>query len=142
MAGMEVKLTDNAVRVISQMKDNVEAALTAMGTEAVGLIVNQMETGYEKRIWYTGDLQRDVSYEPDSDGKSISVGNSLKYAVYVHEGFAGHPVYFEDIQGFRVVPGGHTAGRPYIRDALEGDNAATALKEVAAEALKTGFTNA
>ena len=32
MAGMEVKLTDNAVRVISQMKDNVEAALTAMGT--------------------------------------------------------------------------------------------------------------
>lgn len=142
MAGMEVKLTDNAVRVISQMKENVEVALTAMGTEAVGLIVNQMETGYEKRIWDTGTLQGDVSYKVNPDEKSVDVGNSKTYAIYVHEGFAGHPVYFEDIQGFRVVPGGHTAGRPYIRDALEGDNAATALKEVAAEALKTGFTNA
>ena len=142
MAGMEVKLTDNAVRVIGQMKENVEAALTAMGTEAVGLIVNRMEKGYTKRIWYTGDLQRDVSYEADSDGKSIAVGNSLKYAVYVHEGFAGHPVYFEDIKGFRVVPGGHTAGRPYIRDALEGQYAAAVLTKVAADALKTGFENA
>ena len=136
------RFIDHSGDVLSALREAKQAALTAMGTEAVGLIVNQMETGYEKRIWYTGDLQRDVSYEPDSDGKSIAVGNSLKYAVYVHEGFAGHPVYFEDIQGFRVVPGGHTAGRPYIRDALEGDNAATALKEVAAEALKTGFTNA
>ena len=136
------RFIDHSGDVLSALREAKQAALTAMGTEAVGLIVNQMETGYEKRIWYTGDLQRDVSYEPDSDGKSIAVGNSLKYAVYVHEGFAGHPVYFEDIQGFRVVPGGHTAGRPYIRDALEGENAATALKEVAAEALKTGFTNA
>ena len=136
------RFIDHSGDVLSALRESKQAALTAMGTEAVGLIVNQMETGYEKRIWDTGTLQGDVSYKVNPDEKSVDVGNSKTYAIYVHEGFAGHPVYFEDIQGFRVVPGGHTAGRPYIRDALEGDNAATALKEVAAEALKTGFTNA
>ena len=136
------RFIDHSGDVLSALREAKQAALTAMGTEAVGLIVNQMETGYEKRIWDTGTLQGDVSYKVNPDEKSVDVGNSKTYAIYVHEGFAGHPVYFEDIQGFSVVPGGHTAGRPYIRDALEGDNAATALKEVAAEALKTGFTNA
>lgn len=142
MDGVEVTLKDNAVRVIGQMKDNVDKALKAMGIEAVGMIVNQMETGYERRIWYTGDLQRDVNYALADDGKSVTVGNSLKYAIYVHEGFAGHPVYFEDIKGFRVMPGGHTAGRPYIRDALEGDKARETLKAAASEALAEGFSNA
>lgn len=138
MAG--VKVTDNSGQVKQQMRQNVKAALTAMGITGVGLVNRQMQSGYGKPIRDTGDLMRDVSFEVEASGPdSVDIGNSLNYATPVHEGYNGHPVFFEDINDFRVVPGGHTAGRPYITDALFSDKAGKEFEEVLSEALKHGF---
>jgi hypothetical protein len=137
---VEVKLTDNSVKVKAQIDANLNLALEAMGIKAVGLIVNQMETGYGKPIRQTGDLQRDVTYEVENSGPgTVDVGNTLHYGKYVHDGHAGHSVKLKD-GSWITLPGGHTAGRPYIRDALTGDVAKTQLQTVAADALAQGFT--
>ena len=113
------RFIDHSGDVLSALREAKQAALTAMGTEAVGMIVNKMETGYARRIWRTGDLQRDVSYEADSDGKSVDVGNSLNYAPFVHDGTR------------------RMAARPYITDALTSGEAQQALKGVAEEAIRS-----
>lgn len=137
---MGVKVTDNSQLVQQQMRQNVKAALTAMGVTGVELVNRQMQSGYGKPIRDTGDLMRDVNFEVEASGpNTVDVGNSLDYAKWVHEGYNGHPVFIESIGEFRVLPGGHTAGRPYIRDALTGKNAEDALREVAMEQLKQGF---
>lgn len=134
---VQVRLNDNSDRVCSQMRGNVKKALTAMGVEAVHLILNKMKAGYGKPIRQTGDLMRDVSYEVDRSGENtVDVGNTLEYGKYVHDGHAGHAVYIKNV-GWRVLPGGHTPGRPYIRDAL--NEGGTALQNVAANALRDGF---
>ena len=118
--GVQVRLNDNSDRVRAQMAGNIKKALTAMGDEAVHLILNKMKAGYGKPIWQTGDLMRDVSYEVDRSGENtVDVGNTLEYAPFVHEG----------TQRMR--------GRPYIRDAL--NEGGTALQNVAANALRDGF---
>ena len=44
--GVKVTFNDNSAQVLSQLDANKKAALLALGTKAVGLIVEQMETGY------------------------------------------------------------------------------------------------
>lgn len=101
-----------------------------MGIKAVNLILYRMRQGYGKPIRQTGDLQRDVMYEVNDGNDSVEIGNTLEYAPFVHDGHAGHAVYIKDV-GWRVLPGGHTPGRPYIRDALTGNDAAEKLRKVA-----------
>ncbi len=98
-----------------------------MGIKAVNLILYRMRQGYGKPIRQTGDLQRDVTYEVNDGNDSVEIGNTLEYAPFVHD---GHAVYIKDV-GWRVLPGGHTPGRPYIRDALTGNDAAEKLRKVA-----------
>lgn len=130
---------DNSPKVKSQMADNVVRALTAMGIKAVNLILHQMRRGYGKPIRYSGDLQRDVSYDVGRSGdNTVDVGNTLTYGVYVHEGHAGHSVRLKD-GSWITMPGGYTKGRPYIRDALTGETAKQQLKKVAEAYLKQGF---
>lgn len=113
---------DNSPKVKSQMADNVVRALTAMGIKAVNLILKQMQKGYGKPIWKTGDLQRDVSYDVGrSSDNSVDVGNTLEYGPYVHEGT------------YKM------AGRPYIKDALTGEGHKQQLQKVAEAYLKQGF---
>ena len=116
-----IRMDDNTDKVLRQLEDNVVKALTAMGEEAVGMIVGQMRTGYGRPIWRTGDLQRDVSYDVRDADHAVDVGNGLEYGPYVHEGT------------YKM------AGRPYITDALTGANARDTLMSVAEEALKEGF---
>lgn len=108
---------DNSAQVKSQMAGNVKAALAAMGIEAVGLTVTQMQSGYGKPIRQTGDLMRDVNSEVDGD--VVNVGNSLGYAPFVHEGTS------------------KLHGRPYLKDAIM--NGQDRLKQVAENELKKGF---
>ena len=136
---VEVKFTNNLFKIKQGVDGNIRRALTALGTEAVSLIGDGMDTLYEKPIWDTGDLHRDVSFEVDVEAKAVKVGNTLDYAVPVHEGYAGHPVFIESIGEFRVLPGGHTAGRPYIRDSLTGEFAQERMKQVFETFLKQGF---
>lgn len=117
---IQIRLTDNADRIQTRLSGNKHAALTAMGLKGVELTVNQMQTGYGRPIWQTGDLQRDVSFEVENSGKNtVDVGNSLEYGPYVHEGT------------YKM------GARPYLRDALMGGR--DELKQVVEEQLKNGF---
>lgn len=116
---MVVRMIDNSKAVLNQMSGNVEAALDAMGTAAVGMIVRQMQSGYGKPIRQTGNLMRDVQYEVDPAAKVARVGNTLDYSGHVHDGTSRMP------------------GRPYIIDGLNGKGGE--LGQVAAPHLKQGF---
>lgn len=136
---VKVTLKDNSDKVLAQLKANKKAALTAMGVKAVNLILKQMRRGYSKPIRWSGDLQRDVSYEVENSGPdTVDVGNTLKYAPFVHEGHAGHSVRLKD-GSWVTLPGGHTKGKPYIRDALTGESNKKQLQKAAESALKKGF---
>jgi HK97 gp10 family phage protein len=112
-----MSFTDNSGKVKDQMAGNVKAALAAMGIEAVGLINQQMQSGYGSPIRQTGDLMRDVNSEVDGD--RVNVGNSISYSTFVHEGTS------------------RMGGRPYIKDAIM--NGKDRLKQVAENELKKGF---
>lgn len=116
---IKVKLKDNSKIVLNQMEGNVEAALQAIGTKAVGMIVRQMQEGYGKPIRQTGNLMNDVQHEIVDSQNSVRVGNTLYYGPYVHEGT------------YKMK------GRPYIFDALSGGK--DELEQTAAENLKKGF---
>lgn len=118
---VQVKFDDNSGKVLTQMDGNVERALTAMGIKAVNLILKQMQTGYGRPIRRSGDLMRDVNYSVSAQDQTVTVGNSLEYGPFVHEGTS------------------RMAGRPYIRDALTAPNAKSQLRKVAEAYLKDGF---
>lgn len=116
---VKVRMTDNSNLVLNQMGGNVEAALDAMGTAAVGMIVRQMQDGYGKPIRQTGDLMRDVQYETIAGKQVTRVGSTLDYAPFVHDGTSRMP------------------GRPYITDGLSGKS--EKLGQAAAPHLQKGF---
>ncbi len=91
---------DHSKEIMARINEQAYGYLVAMGTEAVKCINQQMESGYNKPIWQTGDLMRDVSYVVHNETASVDVGNTLEYAPFVHDGTS------------------KMAGRPYIRDAI------------------------
>lgn len=115
-----VEFIDHSKEVLAQMNRNASAATMAVGIKAVNLILWQMRQGYGKPIRITGDLQRDVSFEVVDD-KTVDVGNTLEYAVYVHE-------------GTRKMD-----KRPYITDALNSRDNAEKIAKVYKEHLSEGF---
>ena len=117
----KVVFKTNLTVVQRQMEANIDRALDAVGTKAVNLILWQMRQGYGKPIRKTGDLQRDLSYQVDVPNKRVVVGNTLDYAIHVHEGTS------------------KMKGRPYIKDGLSGDNHTKQIAKVASEYLKQGF---
>lgn len=117
---MDFRFVDHSQKVLNQLEDNVPAALEAMGVKAVGAVVNQMQSGYVHPIWKTGDLQRDVSYEVERNGKdTVDIGNSLDYAPYVHDGT------------YKM------GGRPYLSDGIMKN--ADEIFAVGQAYLKKGF---
>lgn len=80
-ASFRAEVTDNSRAVIQQEKQNIKAALNAMGIKAVNLILWQMRQGFGRPIRKTGDLQRDVKYEVNKGAKTVTVDNSLEYGV-------------------------------------------------------------
>ena len=112
---------DHSADVKARMDANADKALTAMGIKAVNLILWQMERGFKERIWRTGNLQRDVQYHVDESARCVYVGNTLHYAPYVHDGTR------------------KMAARPYITNALTGEQHKEELKKVAEAYLQIGF---
>lgn len=82
---LRVDFIDNRAQVLAQLNENASRATLAVGTKAVNLILWQMQHGYGKAIRDTGDLMRDLNYEVVDD-VTVNVGNSLKYASFVHDG--------------------------------------------------------
>lgn len=115
---MKTEFKDNSREVFDTYNKNKAAALDAIGIKAVGLIVDNMQRGYGKPIRQTGDLMRDVSFEPISDD-ALNVGNTLKYSLFVHEGTR------------------KMKGRAYMRDALL--KGFSELKKAATGALNKGL---
>lgn len=115
-----VKMIDHHAEVLANMNANISRASQAIGTQAVGMIVSQMQGGYGSPIRQTGNLMRDVNFLAEEGSKTtITVGNSLFYAPFVHEGTS------------------RMAGRPYIKDALQ--KGWSKLQETWAAYLKAGF---
>ena len=134
--GVTLKIQLNLGAVTGQIEQNRHAALEAAALDCVGKVVEQMADGYDHPVYDTGTLMDDVQYDFEND-QTVAVGNTKDYAVYVHEGHNGHAVYMGDKIGFRVMPGGHTAGRPYIRDAIMGSQ--NEIKATMEEYLQKGF---
>lgn len=110
---------DNTQEVLAQLNANAPAFLQAMGIEAVKCVNQQMESGYGKPIWQTGDLMRDVSYQVNASENTVTIGNTLEYARYVHDGTS------------------RMAARPYLRDAIIKNRAR--ILEVGRELLRQGL---
>lgn len=117
----EVRFVDNSKNVEAQMSANISRALDALGVEAVGMIVKQMEKGYGKPIRLTGNLMRDVQYHASINNKEVAVGNTLSYAPFVHDGTQ------------------KMHKREYITDALTRTANKQRLKQVASAYLSDGF---
>ncbi len=110
---------DHTQEVLAQLNANAPAFLQAMGIEAVKCVNQQMESGYGKPIWQTGDLMRDVSYQVNASENTVTIGNTLEYARYVHDGTS------------------KMAARPYLRDAIIRNQAR--ILEVGRELLRQGL---
>lgn len=119
--GVSVHLSDHSESVKAQIRANATRAAQAVGIEAVGLTVKQMQGGYGKPIRQTGNLMRDVNYETESSGTKtvVRIGNSLFYAPLVHEGTS------------------RMSGRPYLKDAIQSN--LNRLLAVWQEYLGSGF---
>lgn len=116
---MGVTFKDNGQKIKSMMQGNIKAGLTAMGQTATEMIVNEMNYGFYRRIYLSGDLQRDVNFKPIPDQQIVKVGSSLEYAVPVHEGTGKMPA------------------RPYIKNGIMNNK--DAIFETGQEYLKKGF---
>ena len=119
---MSVHFKDNSREVFSKFEANIDAAMDAIGIKAVNLILWQMRQGYGKPIRKKGDLQRDVSFD-HVEKRTINVGNTLKYSLFVHEGTR------------------KMGKRPYIKDAIMSRDNVKKLMKVAHEQLYKGFEN-
>lgn len=115
---IKIKLTDNSTLALAMMRRNRDAALSAMGEEAVGAVVRQMQSGYGKPIRQTGNLMGSIAHAQSGD-MTEDVGTNVEYATYVHEGTS------------KMV------GRPYITDGITG--AKNRLRKVGEAYLKQGF---
>lgn len=93
---------------------DLPAAAQAMGEAAVAAVRAQMLEGYERPVYRTGALHDNVHFA--LDGATVAIGNTLPYAIPVHDGTC------------------RMAGRPYLADGIL--NHADALRQAAAEALR------
>ena len=93
---------------------DLTAAARAMGEAAVSVVRTQMLEGYERPVYRTGALHDNVSFT--LQGTTVSIGNTLPYAIPVHDGTC------------------RMAGRPYLADGIL--NHADALRHAAVEALR------
>lgn len=134
------RLTDNTHSIKAKLQDAMRAGLLAVGQEAVGMVRDQMTSGYEHPVYDTGNLARSINAQVDASGKAVTIGTNVEYAGYVHDGHAGHAVFFPDIGEYRVVKGGYTPGRPFLTDALEKTENVERLQEVLADVIKQKMT--
>lgn len=113
---MPIKV-DNVEKFKAQIARNTPAALEAMGDAGVLLTRESIMSQYGRPIWKTGALHNDVQ-KANRTEKSIEVGNTLHYSLFVHEGTR------------------KMAARPYMRDGLTTETAAQRIAAAALEELK------
>lgn len=96
---MSVTFRDNSPAVRYAMARAKVRALTEIGLIAVEVTTDYMQSRYGAPIRQTGDLMRDVNSRVQIAESKVAIGNSLNYALPVHNGTS------------------KTSGRPYLFDA-------------------------
>lgn len=130
---------DHTPEISERLKRAMEIGLLAVGQEAVGMVREKMVTGYEHKVYDTGNLARSISAEVSPNANEVTVGTNVEYAHYVHDGHAGHAVFFPklgDKGEFRVMPGGYTPGRPFMTDTFADFANAERLVYIMADIIK------
>ncbi len=115
----DVEFNSHADEIKRRVQENIEKALYAMGETCIEMTIDYMDVNYDTPIYDTGNLQRDVNMSVNLNDQTVSIGNSLEYAPWVHG-------------GTRIMK-----SRPYLKDAIEQN--IDVLEEVAAENLKDSF---
>ena len=144
--GSNVQLTDNSEQVLSQLDANKKAALLALGVKAVGLIVEQMETGYhtphknrshgKKYINVFGQKLKNDAFVGSDGGTHTAIrdtGELMRDVSYEVERSGKDTVDVGNSLEYGIFIHEGTSrleSRPYIRDAL--NNGADALEKVTA----------
>jgi hypothetical protein len=99
-SSVTIKSDDNSSQVLAKIQNNKQKALTALGHAVVEVTLDYMTHKYYKDIHVTGELKRDVNPKVDPAKDEVKIGNSLEYAIDVHEGTR------------------KMTKRPYLRDAI------------------------
>lgn len=120
---LSVKFTDNSDEVLRMAAANKKRALYAMGTEAVGLVKNQMEHGYAKPVRDTGALMGSIAHIEEEN--ATVVGTDKDYAPFIHDGHLTR-------NKSRFIP-----GRPLLKDGILLNM--ERLQQVAEQELKRGL---
>ena len=144
--GVKVTFNDNSAQVLSQLDANKKAALLALGTKAVGLIVEQMETGYhtphknrphgKKYINAFGQKLKNDAFVGSDGGTHTAIrdtGELMRDVSYEVERSGKDTVDVGNSLEYGIFIHEGTSrleSRPYIRDAL--NNGADALEKVTA----------
>ena len=108
---------DHTPEINQKLEQAMFVGLLAVAQESVGMVREKMVTGYEHKVYDTGNLARSITADIDPDNNEVTIGTNVEYAHYVHDGHAGHAVFFPklgDNGEFRVMPGGYTPGRPFM----------------------------
>lgn len=93
---------------------DLSAAALALGDAAVAAVREEMLTGFDPPIHRTGALMQDVCCRVQ--GSHVTIGNTLPYAIPVHDGTCLTP------------------GRPYLANGIL--NHAEPLRQALAQALR------
>lgn len=93
---------------------DLSAAAQALGDAAVATVREEMLTGFDQPIRRTGALMKDVCCTVQDS--SVTIGNTLPYAISVHDGTC------------------RTPGRPYLMNGIL--NHAEPLRQALAQALR------
>lgn len=127
------RLEDHSAEIRVKLQEAIRASLLAVGENAVGQVRTQMTEGYETPVYETGNLLEKINAHIDEASNTVTIGTNVEYAKYVHDGHAGHAVYFPDRGEFRVVPGGYTPGRPFLTDTFQKRENLERLKDIIAD---------
>lgn len=120
---------NNAEEYKRAMKEGIEAALEALGNQAVSHSKQIITSNIPRHpdSWYTptGDLRNSISHEVRMDENAVYIGTDIKYAIYNEYGtgkYAGGrsgPWWFKDDDGVWHRTEG-ISGIHFLRDAVQG----------------------
>ena len=130
---------DHTPEINQKLEQAMFVGLLAVAQESVGMVREKMVTGYEHKVYYTGNLARSITADIAPDNNEVTIGTNVEYAHYVHDGYAGHAVFFPklgDKGEFRVMPGGYTPGRPFMMDTFADSANAERLVDIMADVIK------
>ena len=107
---------DHTPEINQKLEQAMFVGLLAVAQESVGMVREKMVTGYKHKVYDTGNLARSITADIDPDNNEVTIGTNVEYAHYVHDGHAGHAVFFPKLGRQWRVP--RHAGRIHPRQTV------------------------